>query len=226
LLYHSGKNGGDFTLLERPSHADKNDREAEVRCSLAEDKTVLGSGGIARVLQMSSPSSLSLLQDVADKANCENGIRPSGEASGDPERDEGDVAMYQLIDEPTRMAEVQTTESTRFMQCRFPVAHYEWLRYRAFYDRTSMNSIVLDAIDRLRTSSPDVTGALQLRMSAARLGSVKFNVHLPEATYEWLRTKAFNSRGSINQLLIKALGDHRARAEKLAEYAGAGKETR
>ena len=33
------------------------------------------------------------------------------------------------------------------MQCRLPMEQYEWLRYGAFINRVSMNSIVLEAID-------------------------------------------------------------------------------
>ncbi len=95
------------------------------------------------------------------------------------------------------------------MQCRLPAAQYEWLRYRAFVDRCSMNSMVLKAIRALHDASDDATTPLVLKQTAATVGSVKFNVHLTDELYEWLRTKAFNSRGSINQLLIKALVDYR-----------------
>jgi predicted HicB family RNase H-like nuclease len=104
-------------------------------------------------------------------------------------------------------------DSTRFMQCRLPVAHYEWLRYRAFNERTSMNSIVLEAIDSMRRQSLDLTTPLALPVTAGTSGGVKFNVRLSENVYEWLRTKAFNSRGSINQLLIAALAEYRLRDE-------------
>lgn len=102
---------------------------------------------------------------------------------------------------------------TRFMQCRLPVAHYEWLRYRAFLNRTSMNSIVLQAIAELQESAPDVEAPMTMPVTSGTSGGVKFNVRLSEATYEWLRTKAFNSRGSINQLLIAALADHRQKLD-------------
>jgi len=72
-----------------------------------------------------------------------------------------------------------------------------------------MNSMVLTAIRALRDVSPDVTTPIALRQAGAMTGSVKFNVHLTDELYEWLRTKAFNCRGSINQLLIKALVDFR-----------------
>jgi hypothetical protein len=124
--------------------------------------------------------------------------------------------VLQVIEEQPRSADAQgSIDSSRFMQCRFPAAHYEWLRFRAFYGRTSMNSIVLEAIEELRAASPDAAGyvPLNMKLAVAKPDSVKFNVHLSDAMYEWLRTKAFNSRGSINQLLIRALTDHRARVE-------------
>src|SRR5690348_13048477 len=83
---------------------------------------------------------------------------------------------------------------TRFMQCRLPVALYEWLRLRAFVGRTSMNSIVLQAIQELQADTPEVDTALALPVIQGTSGGVKFNVRLSEAVYEWLRTKAFNSR--------------------------------
>jgi hypothetical protein len=102
---------------------------------------------------------------------------------------------------------------TRFMQCRLPVAHYEWLRYRAFLNRTSMNSIVLQAIAELQEENADVDTPMTLAVTSGTSGGVKFNVRLGESTYEWLRTKAFISRGSINQLLIAALTNHRQRQD-------------
>jgi|SRR5579871_4932241 len=100
---------------------------------------------------------------------------------------------------------------TRFMQCRLPVAHYEWLRYRAFLNRTSMNSIVLQAVADLQEEHPDVEEPMSLKVTGGTSGGVKFNVRLTDTVYEWLRTKAFVSRGSINQLLIIALADYRQR---------------
>src|SRR5579871_4002989 len=82
---------------------------------------------------------------------------------------------------------------TRFMQCRLPVAHYEWLRYRAFLNRTSMNSIVLLAIAELQEENPDIEAPMSLAVTSGTSGGVKFNVRLSESTYEWLRTKAFTS---------------------------------
>lgn len=102
---------------------------------------------------------------------------------------------------------------TRFMQCRLPVALYEWLRLRAFVNRTSMNSIVLLAIQDLQAVVPDVEAPMTLPVIQGTSGGVKFNVRLNEAVYEWLRTKAFNSRGSINQLLIAALEAYRQTKE-------------
>jgi len=133
--------------------------------------------------------------------------------------------VLQIVEERPLVAEEQASmEGTRFMQCRFPVAHYEWLRYRAFVERTSMNSIVLEAIAALRSMSPDVATGLSLKVISGKLGSVKFNVHLTDELYEWLRTKAFNSRGSINQLLIRALSEVRDREAEAAEHVlvGAG----
>jgi hypothetical protein len=124
----------------------------------------------------------------------------------------GSISVLQMIDEHQQTADaICTLDGARFVQCRFPVAHYEWLRYRAFFDRSSMNSIVLEAITEMQAGSPDVTTPLALRVAATKPGSVKFNVHLSDEMYEWLRTKAFNSRGSINQLLIKALSEYRMR---------------
>ena len=102
---------------------------------------------------------------------------------------------------------------TRFMQCRLPVALYEWLRLCAFVGRSSMNSIVLKAIEDLQSESPDVDAPLPLLVTQGTSGGVKFNVRLSEPVYEWLRTKAFKSRGSINQLLIAALETHRTRQD-------------
>ena len=99
------------------------------------------------------------------------------------------------------------------MQCRLPVALYEWLRLRAFVGRTSMNSIVLQAIVELQAESPDMEIPLSLPVIQGTSGGVKFNIRLSEDTYEWLRTKAFISRGSINQILISALEAHRRRKE-------------
>jgi len=122
--------------------------------------------------------------------------------------------MLQMIHESPRHAvPASEQDGTRFMQCRLPVAHYEWLRYRAFHERTSMNSIVLEAIDALRHESADVTTPLALPVTPGTSGGVKFNVRLSDKLYEWLRTKAFNSRGSINQLLIAALAGYRLRDE-------------
>jgi len=105
---------------------------------------------------------------------------------------------------------------TRFMQCRLPVALYEWLRLSAFVERTSMNSIVLKAIEELQAASPEMDLPLGLKETAGTSGGVKFNVRLTEAVYEWLRTKAFKSRGSINQLLIAALEAHRRDHDNLS----------
>jgi predicted HicB family RNase H-like nuclease len=110
--------------------------------------------------------------------------------------------------EPTRKH-----DTARFTQCRLPVPHYEWLRYRAFNERTSMNHIVLQALESLRKQSTDVATPLALPVTPGTSGGVKFNVHLSDQMYEWLRTKAFNSRGSINQLLIAAIADYRLRQE-------------
>jgi predicted HicB family RNase H-like nuclease len=109
--------------------------------------------------------------------------------------------------------EQQPQGNPRFMQCRLPVALYEWLRLRAFINRTSMNSIVLQAIQELQAEVPDVETPMSLPVIQGTSDGVKFNVRLSEATYEWLRTKAFNSRGSINQLLIAALEGHRQRKD-------------
>ena len=97
------------------------------------------------------------------------------------------------------------------MQCRLPVALYEWLRLRAFVGRSSMNSIVLQAIQELQVDVPDVEAPMTLPVIQGTSGGVKFNVRLTDTVYEWLRTKAFVSRGSINQLLIIALADYRQR---------------
>jgi len=107
----------------------------------------------------------------------------------------------------------ERTQAARFMQCRLPVALYEWLRLRAFVGRSSMNSIVLQAIQELQADAPNVDAPMALPTIQGTSGGVKFNVRLGEDAYEWLRTKAFNSRGSINQLLIAALEAHRRRKE-------------
>jgi hypothetical protein len=122
--------------------------------------------------------------------------------------------VLQMVKDP-RTADLPTShERSKFMQCRLPAAQYEWLRYRAFVDRRSMNSMVLGAIAALRDVSPDVAVPLPLTLSTPGAGSVKFNVHLSEQIYEWLRTKAFTSRGSINQLLINSLHEYRAQLEQ------------
>jgi len=125
------------------------------------------------------------------------------------EAKEASHVLQMMIDTPRVVAAPTAMDGARFMQCRLPAAQYEWLRYRAFVDRCSMNSMVLTAIRALHDASPDVTMPLTLKLTSATTGSVKFNVHLTDELYEWLRTKAFNSRGSINQLLIRALVDFR-----------------
>ncbi len=138
--------------------------------------------------------------------------------------------MLQMIDRQKVVAAPAAMDGTRFMQCRLPAAQYEWLRYRAFVDRRSMNSMVLAAIRALREMSPDVTTPLALKPTGAAAGSVKFNVHLTDEMYEWLRTKAFNCRGSINQMLIKALVDYRLNDDLAFQRAngvhGQGKKAR
>jgi predicted HicB family RNase H-like nuclease len=125
--------------------------------------------------------------------------------------------MLHMIRELPRDAEqIRKQDAARFTQCRLPVPHYEWLRYRAFNQRTSMNQIVLEALESLRKQSADVATPLALPVTHGTSGGVKFNVHLSDQMYEWLRTKAFNSRGSINQLLIAAITDYRLR-EDVAE---------
>jgi hypothetical protein len=119
------------------------------------------------------------------------------------------VILQMIEDSPTTEAP-RRADGARFIQCRLPAAHYEWLRYRAFVDRCSMNSILLEAVTALQEASPDVTVSLPLTAAPTTAGSVKFNVHLAGFLYEWLRTKAFNSRGSINQVLIQALVECRA----------------
>jgi len=109
-------------------------------------------------------------------------------------------------------------DGIRFIQCRLPVDQYEWLRYRAFRQRSSMNSIVLRAVGSLQETSDDAATPLALAagshaLSGAKSAGVKFNVRLPDDTYEWLRAKAFYSRGSINQLMIMAIARLSARAE-------------
>lgn len=122
--------------------------------------------------------------------------------------------MLQMMRDVAPNAEQQThIGGTRFMQCRLPVAHYEWLRYRAFLNRTSMNSIVLLAIAEMQEENPDIEAPMPLAVTTGTSGGVKFNVRLSESTYEWLRTKAFTSRGSINQLLIAALANYRQRQD-------------
>ena len=120
-----------------------------------------------------------------------------------------------MIRENGEPADQSQVAGTRFMQCRLPVALYEWLRLRAFVGRTSMNSIVLDAIEEMKAASeaaPPPPPAPREKQGGTSAG-IKFNVRLTEATYEWLRTRAFHSRGSINQLLIGALDGYRLRQE-------------
>ena len=121
--------------------------------------------------------------------------------------------MLQMIRDSAQSQDQQPRNGTRFMQCRLPVASYEWLRLRAFVNRTSMNSIVLEAIAGLQRETPDLDTPLTLPMISGTSAGIKFNVRLEGATYEWLRTKAFTSRGSINQLLIAALDLYRQRVE-------------
>src|SRR6185312_1838067 len=96
-------------------------------------------------------------------------------------------------------------------QCRLPMEQYEWLRYGAFINRVSMNSIVLEAILELQAEIK--TKAKAALAAAPNAGSgmefKKFNVRLSEETYEWLRTVAFECRSSINQLLIGAIASYR-----------------
>ena len=120
--------------------------------------------------------------------------------------------MLQMVREAVYSSEPQVqVTNARFMQCRLPAEQYEWLRYRAFVNRTSMNSIVLEAIAELQAESNNPNGSLTLMVTPGTSGGVKFNVRLSEETYEWLRTAAFNCRGSINQLLIGALATYRRR---------------
>ncbi|HVA88501.1 MAG TPA: hypothetical protein VNL71_01530 [Chloroflexota bacterium] len=120
--------------------------------------------------------------------------------------------MLQMVREAAFDAEPQArpVSNARFMQCRLPAEQYEWLRYRAFINRTSMNSIVLEAITDLQTEAK-TNVPLTLLVTPGTSGGVKFNVRLSEETYEWLRTVAFDCRGSINQLLIGALAAYRKR---------------
>jgi hypothetical protein len=146
----------------------------------------------------------------------------AGERSGFMKRVTKEASrVLQMIETQHLVAAPTAMDGARFMQCRLPAAQYEWLRYRAFVDRCSMNSMVLMAIRALREASPDIAVPLTLKQTSAVTGSVKFNVHLADELYEWLRTKAFNSRGSINQLLIKALIDYRL-SEDLAYQRTSG----
>jgi hypothetical protein len=122
--------------------------------------------------------------------------------------------MLQMIEDSPTTEAPRKADGARFIQCRLPAVHYEWLRYRAFVDRCSMNSILLEALAAQEAASPDVTVSLPLTAAPATAGSVKFNVHLSDSLYEWLRNKAFNSRGSINQVLILALVEYRAREDR------------
>ena len=125
------------------------------------------------------------------------------------------MVLHMVRESAEAVSQVEQAQmaGTRFMQCRLPVALYEWLRLCAFVGRTSMNSIVLQAITELQSESPDVDAPLPLLVTQGTSGGVKFNVRLNESVYEWLRTKAFKSRGSINQLLIAALETHRKRQD-------------
>jgi len=120
--------------------------------------------------------------------------------------------VLQMVREAAYGVEPQAhlASSARFMQCRLPAEQYEWLRYRAFINRASMNSIVLEAITDLQTESK-TSVPLTLLVTPGTSGGVKFNVRLSEETYEWLRTVAFDCRSSINQLLIGALANYRKR---------------
>lgn len=120
--------------------------------------------------------------------------------------------MLQMVREAAYSTEPreQAAHTARFMQCRLPAEQYEWLRYRAFINRTSMNSIVLEAIADLRTEAKSNV-PFTLMVTPGTSGGVKFNVRLNDETYEWLRTVAFDCRGSINQLLIGALAAYRRR---------------
>jgi hypothetical protein len=116
--------------------------------------------------------------------------------------------------QPTDWADQQAQiGNTRFMQCHLPVALYEWLRLSAFVGRTTMNSILLQAITELQTASPDEATPVDLPGTSGASSGVQFNVRLSDAVYEWLRTKAFRSHGSINRLLITALNSHRLRQD-------------
>src|SRR5579871_3441020 len=110
--------------------------------------------------------------------------------------------LAQTADEAEQQAELG---ALKFMQCRLPVTLYEWLRLKAFVRRISMNSIVLQAITEMQAAWPDVDSPASVPVTQGTSGGVKFNVRVSETRYEWLRTKAFYSHGSINQLLITAL---------------------
>jgi hypothetical protein len=126
---------------------------------------------------------------------------------------ERSVRVLQMVRDMTYGGEFQVhvEGNARFMQCRLPMEQYEWLRYGAFINRVSMNSIVLEAIGELQAEVKTKAKAAVAAApnGAGSLGFKKFNVRLSEEMYEWLRTVAFECRSSINQLLIGAIASYR-----------------
>ena len=96
----------------------------------------------------------------------------------------------------------------RFIQARLPTELYEWLRLRGFLLRRSMNSIVLDAIDEYRAAM-DAGEVAPSKAVVVREETIKYNVRVDDALYEWLRTHAFYARLSINVLFVSALVHYR-----------------
>jgi len=90
------------------------------------------------------------------------------------------------------------------LQCRLPTDLYEWLRLQAFQTRRTMNSIVLAAVRAYRAEMEAGRTMLEGR-GAGGGATTTYNVRLDDDRYEWLRTTAFDTRTSINALVVAAL---------------------
>lgn len=105
---------------------------------------------------------------------------------------------------PAHDAAVGDGACTHVLQCRLPPHLYEWLRLQSFQTRRPMNSIVLAAVRTYRVERE--AGRTTWEGWVAEGGATApYNVRLDDDRYEWLRTTAFDTRTSINALVVTAL---------------------
>ena len=92
------------------------------------------------------------------------------------------------------------------IQCRLPLALYEWLRLKAFQTRRSMNSITVEAVRVSRVEMEASHTALPGRLSSVGGGEAKvYSIRLDDDLYEELRTAVFYAHSSFNALVVAAL---------------------